>query len=167
MMISCFSSLVLICSKRRRLCFRFLVLIFFLQIAERRKVLSSIQTLIDNKKESVDDSQLGNLASNLNGVFMSRETDSIALPSLLPNATEEIYITQDDQLNKPEIQYNEITDEQIVDSEETNADRPLAGSNVMNVVLVAAECAPWSKTGNYFSVSIFTVAINPSSFQRY
>ncbi|KMZ73437.1 Starch synthase [Zostera marina] len=97
------------------------------QIAERRKVLSSIQTLIDNKKESVDDSQLGNLASNLNGVFMSRETDSIALPSLLPNATEEIYITQDDQLNKPEIQYNEITDEQIVDSEETNADRPLAG----------------------------------------
>lgn len=25
---------------------------------------------------------------------------------------------------------------------------PLAGANVMNVVFVAAECAPWSKTGN-------------------
>lgn len=25
---------------------------------------------------------------------------------------------------------------------------PLAGANVMNVILVAAECAPWSKTGN-------------------
>lgn len=24
---------------------------------------------------------------------------------------------------------------------------PLAGANVMNVILVAAECAPWSKTG--------------------
>ncbi len=24
---------------------------------------------------------------------------------------------------------------------------PLAGDNVMNVVLVGAECAPWSKTG--------------------
>ena len=24
---------------------------------------------------------------------------------------------------------------------------PLAGENVMNVVLVGAECAPWSKTG--------------------
>jgi len=27
---------------------------------------------------------------------------------------------------------------------------PLAGANVMNVILVAAECAPFSKTGNYF-----------------
>lgn len=27
---------------------------------------------------------------------------------------------------------------------------PLAGANVMNVVLVAAECAPWRKTGFYF-----------------
>ena len=25
---------------------------------------------------------------------------------------------------------------------------PLAGPNVMNVVLVGAECAPWSKTGS-------------------
>lgn len=24
---------------------------------------------------------------------------------------------------------------------------PLAGANVMNVIIVAAECAPWSKTG--------------------
>lgn len=28
---------------------------------------------------------------------------------------------------------------------------PLAGVNVMNVILVAAECAPWSKTGNLTS----------------
>ena len=27
---------------------------------------------------------------------------------------------------------------------------PLAGQNVMNVILVAAECAPWCKTGLYF-----------------
>lgn len=26
---------------------------------------------------------------------------------------------------------------------------PLAGANVMNVILVAAECAPWSKTGTF------------------
>lgn len=25
---------------------------------------------------------------------------------------------------------------------------PLAGTNVMNIILVSAECAPWSKTGN-------------------
>lgn len=31
--------------------------------------------------------------------------------------------------------------------------RPLAGENVMNVVMVAAECAPWSKTGGLGDVS--------------
>lgn len=129
------------------------------QIAERRKVLSSIQTLIDNKKESVEDnSKLGNLASNSNGVFISRENDSveidsIALPSSLPNSAEEIYKAQDDQLDEPEIQYDETTDEQIVDSEEGNKDSSLAGPNVMNVVLVAAECAPWSKTGGLGDVA--------------
>ncbi len=30
---------------------------------------------------------------------------------------------------------------------EPQAPAPLAGENVMNVVLVGAECAPWSKTG--------------------
>ena len=30
---------------------------------------------------------------------------------------------------------------------------PLAGENVMNVVLVGAECAPWSKTGKTQHVS--------------
>lgn len=33
---------------------------------------------------------------------------------------------------------------------ETEIPQPLAGTNVMNVILVAAECAPWSKTGNNF-----------------
>lgn len=142
----------------------------FLQIAERRKVLSSIQTLIDNKKESVEDnSKLGNLASNSNGVFISREndsveTDSIALPSSLPNTAEEIYKAQDDQLDEPEIQYDETTDEQIVDSKEGNKDSSLAGPNVMNVVLVAAECAPWSKTGTYFLCQFLSL---PPSFERY
>ena len=26
---------------------------------------------------------------------------------------------------------------------------PLAGENVMNVIVVGAECAPWSKTGGF------------------
>lgn len=34
---------------------------------------------------------------------------------------------------------------------------PLAGVNVMNVILVAAECAPWSKTG--FSIFISTLPL--------
>lgn len=31
---------------------------------------------------------------------------------------------------------------------------PLAGANVMNVILVAAECAPWSKTGKFLINSL-------------
>ena len=33
-----------------------------------------------------------------------------------------------------------------VDAEQPT-DPPLAGPNVMNVIMVGAECAPWSKTG--------------------
>lgn len=37
----------------------------------------------------------------------------------------------------------EVSDPAVEDAEPP----PLAGTNVMNVILVAAECAPWSKTG--------------------
>lgn len=44
-----------------------------------------------------------------------------------------------------------VDDEMDVAPEEENLKPPpLAGENVMNVILVAAECAPWSKTGNHF-----------------
>ena len=36
---------------------------------------------------------------------------------------------------------------------------PLAGENVMNVVLVGAECAPWSKTGKLHQ----TIILIPST----
>lgn len=35
---------------------------------------------------------------------------------------------------------------------------PLAGKNVMNIILVAAECSPWSKTGNL--LFLWTVFFN-------
>lgn len=34
---------------------------------------------------------------------------------------------------------------------------PLAGANVMNIILVAAECAPWSKTGVYLFIYLLEV----------
>ncbi|WVZ05325.1 hypothetical protein V8G54_018671 [Vigna mungo] len=49
-----------------------------------------------------------------------------------------------------EVQNQEGTSESTtpIESEgETETPQPLAGINVMNVILVAAECAPWSKTG--------------------
>lgn len=50
-----------------------------------------------------------------------------------------------------EVENQEGTSESTtpIESEgETETPQPLAGINVMNVILVAAECAPWSKTGN-------------------
>lgn len=43
--------------------------------------------------------------------------------------------------------------EQVVVVQDRNKQRPpLAGENVMNVIIVSAECAPWSKTGNFFPI---------------
>lgn len=44
-------------------------------------------------------------------------------------------------------QVQQIDSEQIEPKTEEVKPPPLAGANVMNVILVAAECAPWSKTG--------------------
>lgn len=42
----------------------------------------------------------------------------------------------------------EVTNEPANIESEGENPPPLAGPNVMNIILVAAECAPWSKTGN-------------------
>ncbi|XP_076946634.1 granule-bound starch synthase 2, chloroplastic/amyloplastic-like [Bidens hawaiensis] len=46
-----------------------------------------------------------------------------------------------------------VTDDADVKIDEDVNSPPLAGPNVMNVILVAAECAPWSKTGGLGDVA--------------
>nr|QKY15191.1 soluble starch synthase Ii (SSSII) [Polytomella parva] len=57
-------------------------------------------------------------------------------------------------VNKPKVE--------VVDSTAPNIPPPLAGSNVMNVVMVGAECAPWSKTGGLGDV----MGALPKALQR-
>lgn len=63
---------------------------------------------------------------------------------VLPPFVSEISPTYKNLDNKNESNIPNVTDVPIADEVESP---PLAGPNVMNVVLVAAECTPWSKTG--------------------
>ena len=73
------------------------------------------------------------------------------LPNFLANTTESSTLKVENQEVVKESSSKEVTNE--VDNAESEGEKlpPLAGANAMNVILVAAECAPWSKTGNLTS----------------
>ncbi len=58
-----------------------------------------------------------------------------------PNGLDYFYVA------RIEVAQAQAPDTGVADSRQTVALPPLAGPNVMNVIVVAAECAPWSKTG--------------------
>jgi hypothetical protein len=71
---------------------------------------------------------------------------------ILGNATKTV---EEQKIESPPRQHENVigkVEESVVvtgskDSEEEQDSGPLAGVNVMNVIVVAAECAPWVKTG--------------------
>jgi starch synthase len=76
----------------------------------------------------------------------SEKVWSDKLPSFLSN-TSEISTTNEKQENVNEPILPEINNIENDPATEDILPPPLAGANVMNVIMVAAECAPWSKTG--------------------
>lgn len=79
-------------------------------------------------------------------VTVSEKVWSDKLPSFLSN-TSEISTTNEKQENVNEPILPEINNIENDPATEDILPPPLAGANVMNVIVVAAECAPWSKTG--------------------
>lgn len=72
------------------------------------------------------------------------------MPAILTNGIGASNLKVENKEGVNESSSKEITEESstVEDEGETSTPPPLAGTNVMNVILVAAECAPWSKTGN-------------------
>lgn len=72
---------------------------------------------------------------------------SDVLPSYLSSSSDTARLAVEENENLTEAGLEEVgeVDGPAIEDEKPP---PLAGANVMNVILVAAECAPWSKTGN-------------------
>ncbi|KAK9004187.1 hypothetical protein V6N11_001994 [Hibiscus sabdariffa] len=184
-----------------------------LQIAERRKMVSSVKGSIADQDEdfgkqkdkslpnpdlasrssdSVDEDKNGSIPSssrvnsatkNVSGILHSSEVGeepdlylppekassaigsikksktteyktfkSDVLPSYLSSSSDEAQDIDEDNKNLTEAVLKEAAE--VEDSAiEGEKPPPLAGANVMNVILVAAECAPWSKTGGLGDVA--------------
>lgn len=76
---------------------------------------------------------------------LKNTTVESVIPLDKPSSKEEAQY-EDSKESKPEYENAKAEDP----TEEHVKPPPLAGPNVMNVIIVAAECAPWIKTGTHF-----------------
>ncbi|XP_008789825.2 granule-bound starch synthase 2, chloroplastic/amyloplastic-like isoform X2 [Phoenix dactylifera] len=83
----------------------------------------------------------------LNEVDLEIPQSEIMAP-VLPEASESSNVKDEKHEDLAEAKVVGLSEEQEVAPDEEYLDSPpLAGANVMNVIVAAAECAPWSKTG--------------------
>ncbi|KAF2313621.1 hypothetical protein GH714_012439 [Hevea brasiliensis] len=153
------------------------------QIAERRKLVSSIQSSVgDHEVDRTSHEQRENSLPNSGNtstidVNMLEQQNGAVLPSSVHATADEVPETSSSAISgghakvEKELEQNvspttasfvknstkllkEMNSEKVCDSmTEDTKPPPLAGANVMNVILVAAECAPWSKTGGLGDVA--------------
>ncbi|XP_052195689.1 granule-bound starch synthase 2, chloroplastic/amyloplastic isoform X2 [Diospyros lotus] len=86
--------------------------------------------------------------------FKDRTSETVwsdELPSFLSSTTSTLKDEEDEDLQESSLK--DVNDETDMPMSEDEKPPPLAGANVMNVILVAAECAPWSKTGGLGDVA--------------
>lgn len=170
------------------------------QIAERKKLVSSIKSSIVDSEEvndggpykdvdnsfpnldipSVDEKSTDNYSSNFSSSFVQSPSDEVqgkvsphvnsdfpkksetadsgklwsdAFPSFGTKTSEDFGIKDKLPEDLKELSGNEACEDANSPISDYEKPPPLAGTNVMNVILVAAECAPWSKTGGLGDVA--------------
>ncbi|XP_058083400.1 granule-bound starch synthase 2, chloroplastic/amyloplastic-like isoform X2 [Magnolia sinica] len=107
------------------------------------------------KKESWEKNSFEEAYSTIDSFNDFKETaQSTIMPSLLPEASETHHFRDEMFKELAEANVEGESGELTADpTEEDLKPPPLAGANVMNVIVVAAECAPWSKTGGLGDVA--------------
>lgn len=76
------------------------------------------------------------------------------LPPFLSSISKASTLRDERQVDLEEPSPQVSDDEKAGGESDEEKPPPLAGANVMNIILVAAECAPWSKTGTIFCAHI-------------
>lgn len=103
----------------------------------------------DKEKQPQEINQLEKVSSAADSLKeLSGTAQSTIVPSLIPQKSKRYSLIEEDLAELEEEIVEDVSDvPDTAPEEEDVKPPPLAGANVMNVILVAAECAPWSKTG--------------------
>lgn len=102
----------------------------------------------DQEQEPSKSTAFVEVSSPVNAPREINETfQSMMRPSLLQIASE-THGAKQEKLELTEANVDNVNSElRMTPEEKESKPPPLAGNNVMNIIMVAAECAPWSKTG--------------------
>lgn len=110
--------------------------------------------VLDYGEETIDGIEVEQSVAETLGLLREADLEPSQPQDMPPVIFEESeYYTMNDEILEVSAEegMQGSNEQQEVPPEEGIMDSaPLAGPNVMNVIVVAAECAPWSKTGTYF-----------------
>lgn len=129
----------------------------YLQSSEEEKVEASVVGISQSNKVKEGNGHIPHheeapSKSYINELLKDEKYETVVTPDTLPtylaSRTGKSSLKVDHQDDMSESSTQEATDEVDIVESEGEKSPPLAGSNVMNIILVAAECAPWIKTGN-------------------
>ncbi|KAL2329968.1 hypothetical protein Fmac_017549 [Flemingia macrophylla] len=128
------------------------------QVVERKKQVSSesggeivsyeLSDKSPSNRSSLQNGSTFDEAKEKDVKIYSNELKDKQHETIRPDTLSAFFANGTELLNLKVENQEEVSEPATIEGKgETEIPPPLAGTNVMNVILVAAECAPWSKTG--------------------